>query len=100
LFFTQTTNRGCGSVGVIAQDAFDLEFSCPNAVGFVPMKFSLTYRTSASSMVAVPFSFLHLPEPYSLRNRRLSRIPLPEAMASTRKMRPMMVNDMPNQNPI
>jgi hypothetical protein len=51
-------------------------------------------------MVAVPFSFLHLPEPYSFRKRRLSRIPLPEAMASTREMRPMMLNDMPNQNPI
>jgi hypothetical protein len=51
-------------------------------------------------MVAVPFSFLRLPEPYSFRNRRLSRIPLPDAMASIREMRPMILKDMPNQSPI
>jgi hypothetical protein len=33
------------SVVVIAHDTLDLEFSCPNAVGLVPVKFSLTYRT-------------------------------------------------------
>lgn len=51
-------------------------------------------------MVAVPFNFLHLPEPYSFRNRHLSRIPLPEAIVATWEMRPRILNDMPNQNAI
>jgi hypothetical protein len=49
-------------------------------------------------IVAVPFSFLHRPEPYSFRNRRLSRIALPEAIASTSEMRPMILKGIPNQS--
>lgn len=36
-----------GSIVVVAQNALDFEFSCPDAMGLIPVQFGLTYRTIA-----------------------------------------------------